>query len=66
MIGLDTNVLIRYLVQDDPDQSRQASEFIEANCSDENTGFNEIRTNYWEKYKKEGRIFFSGIYQKKL
>ncbi len=39
MIGLDTNVLIRYLVQDDPDQSRLASEFIEANCSDESTGF---------------------------
>ena len=25
MIGLDTNVLVRYLVQDDPGQSRQAS-----------------------------------------
>ena len=39
MIGLDTNVLVRYLVQDDPEQSSLASEFIESNCSEENTGF---------------------------
>jgi len=30
MIGLDTNVVVRYLVQDDPDQSAQASTVIEA------------------------------------
>jgi predicted nucleic-acid-binding protein len=30
MIGLDTNVLVRYLVQDDPAQSRAASELIES------------------------------------
>lgn len=29
MIGLDTNVVIRYLVQDDPDQSPVASELID-------------------------------------
>lgn len=29
MIGLDTNVLVRYLVQDDPDQSALASAVIE-------------------------------------
>lgn len=29
MIGLDTNVLVRYLVQDDPDQSAVASALIE-------------------------------------
>ena len=29
MIGLDTNVLVRYIVQDDPKQSRLATEFIE-------------------------------------
>jgi len=39
LIGLDTNVLIRYLVQDHPAQSRLASEFVEGNCSEENTGF---------------------------
>ena len=30
MIGLDTNVLVRYLVQDDPDQSRRAGKCIES------------------------------------
>lgn len=29
MIGLDTNVVVRYLVQDDPDQSAVASAFVE-------------------------------------
>ncbi|HWE85670.1 MAG TPA: type II toxin-antitoxin system VapC family toxin [Terracidiphilus sp.] len=29
MMGLDTNVLLRYLVQDDPKQSRRATEIIE-------------------------------------
>ena len=29
MIGLDTNVLVRYLTQDDPAQSRAASRLIE-------------------------------------
>ena len=39
MIGLDTNVLIRYLVQDDEAQAKIASDFIESKCSDENPGF---------------------------
>ncbi len=30
MIGLDTNVVVRYLVQDEPDQSAQASAVIDA------------------------------------
>ncbi|MEO6919546.1 MAG: type II toxin-antitoxin system VapC family toxin [Collimonas sp.] len=30
MIGLDTNVLVRYLVQDDPAQARKASVLIES------------------------------------
>lgn len=29
MIGLDTNVVVRYLVQDDPVQSKKANQFIE-------------------------------------
>lgn len=29
MIGLDTNVVVRYLAQDDPEQSAQASELID-------------------------------------
>lgn len=30
MIGLDTNVIVRYLAQDDPVQSQQAGELIES------------------------------------
>jgi len=30
MIGLDTNVLVRYLAQDDPAQSRKATRLIES------------------------------------
>lgn len=33
MIGLDTNVLVRYLTQDDPDQSKRASVIIEGAVS---------------------------------
>ncbi|MEW6544329.1 MAG: type II toxin-antitoxin system VapC family toxin [Nitrospirota bacterium] len=39
MIGLDTNVLVRYLVQDDPGQSRKASQFITRGCTRESPGF---------------------------
>jgi predicted nucleic-acid-binding protein len=39
MIGLDTNVLVRYLTQDDPIQSRKATEIIERRLTEENPGF---------------------------
>lgn len=39
MIALDTNVLVRYLVGDDPIQSSAAATFIESELSDENPGF---------------------------
>jgi predicted nucleic-acid-binding protein len=29
MIGLDTNILVRYLTQDDPDQSKKAADEVE-------------------------------------
>lgn len=38
MIGLDTNVLVRYVAQDDPTQSAKASELIES-LSVESPGF---------------------------
>ena len=38
MIGLDTNVIVRYLAQDDPRQSAAASRFIERTLSPENPG----------------------------
>ncbi len=39
MIGLDTNILVRYLTQDDPIQSVKATEIIEQRLSEENPGF---------------------------
>ncbi len=39
MIGLDTNVLIRYLVQDDPGQSRKATQVIVKRCTRDDPGF---------------------------
>jgi predicted nucleic-acid-binding protein len=39
MIGVDTNVLVRYIVQDDPSQSKAAVKFIEKVCSKEFPGY---------------------------
>ena len=39
MIGLDTNVVVRYLTQDDPVQSPQASRIMEKRLSAANPGF---------------------------
>lgn len=39
MIGVDTNVLVRYIVQDDPAQSRAASRFVERTLDMANPGF---------------------------
>ena len=38
MIGLDTNVLVRYLVQDDPGQSRKATQVIAKRCTRDDPG----------------------------
>lgn len=39
MIGLDTNILVRYLAQDDPVQSPKAVELIERRLTEENPAF---------------------------
>ena len=39
MIGIDTNVLIRYIVRDDPNQTAVATKFLEKNISRNNPGF---------------------------
>lgn len=39
MIGLDTNVVLRYLAQDDPRQSKAASTLIENELTREEPGF---------------------------
>lgn len=38
MIGLDTNILVRYLVQDDPEQALRATELIENQCTETSPG----------------------------
>ena len=39
MIGLDTNILVRYLTQDDPTQSAKATDVIERRLTLANPGF---------------------------
>lgn len=39
MIGLDTNILVRYLTQDDPKQSSLANELMESTLTSECPGF---------------------------
>jgi predicted nucleic-acid-binding protein len=39
MIGLDTNILIRYLTQDDPVQAATATEILERRLTPKNHGF---------------------------
>ena len=39
MIGLDTNVLVRFIVQDDPVQSSAATSLMESSCSPDEPGY---------------------------
>ncbi len=39
MIGLDTNVILRYLLQDDPKQSRQANKIFDQQLSEQAPAF---------------------------
>lgn len=39
MIGLDTNILVRYLAQDDPVQSRIATDLMESRATEGDPGF---------------------------
>ncbi len=39
MIGIDTNVLVRYLAQDNPAQSARATRLIESELSERQPGF---------------------------
>jgi predicted nucleic-acid-binding protein len=39
VIGLDTNVLIRYIVRDDAQQAQAATELIESTCTSDTPGF---------------------------
>ena len=39
MIGLDTNLLVRLVVGDDPQQTGQAKAFVDRHCTPETPGF---------------------------
>ena len=39
MVGLDTNVIVRYIMQDDPIQVAQAVAVIEEELTQDNPGF---------------------------
>jgi predicted nucleic-acid-binding protein len=39
VIGLDTNVLIRLVVGDDPQQAHQARRFVDRHCTPDSPGF---------------------------
>ncbi len=39
MIGLDTNILVRYFAQDDPVQSRKATVLMEQRLTEQSPGF---------------------------
>ena len=39
MIGLDTNILVRFLTQDDPEQAELVNRLIETQCSKAEPGF---------------------------
>ena len=39
MIGLDTNILVRFVTRDDQDQWQQVNTFLKANCSSKNPGW---------------------------
>jgi predicted nucleic-acid-binding protein len=39
MIGLDTNVLVRLLVRDDPRQTEAARRFVDRHCTPDSPGF---------------------------
>ena len=44
MIGLDTNVILRYLLQDDPKQTCQANVIFDRQLSEQNPGFISLAT----------------------
>ncbi|MEX0746798.1 MAG: type II toxin-antitoxin system VapC family toxin [Rhodothermales bacterium] len=39
MTGIDTNVLVRYLTRDEPDQYTRAKTFLTSRCTPEDPGF---------------------------
>lgn len=46
MIGLDTNILVRYIVQDDAGQAAAATALIEGECTAKNPGWVDCVVQY--------------------
>ena len=44
MIGLDTNTVLRYLLQDDPTQTQQVNRIFDQQLTEENPGFLNLAT----------------------
>ena len=42
MIGLDTDILVRYILQDDPEQAAIAGHLIESQCTAHSPGYTSI------------------------
>jgi predicted nucleic-acid-binding protein len=60
MIGLDTNILVRYLTQDDAVQSRKATEILERRLTEDNPGFVSIVAMVETVWVLERAYGFSG------
>lgn len=39
MVGIDTNVLVRFVTKDDEKQWKQADAYLKSNCTEENPGW---------------------------
>jgi predicted nucleic-acid-binding protein len=67
MIGLDTNVLVRYLAQDDPIQSPRATELFERKLTEARPGFVSLITlaeTIWvlsRTYKADSLLVADGL-----
>ena len=60
MIGLDTNIMVRYLTQDDPVQSGKATEILERRLTEDNPGFVSIVAMVETVWVLERAYGFSG------
>jgi predicted nucleic-acid-binding protein len=60
MIGLDTNVVVRYLTQDDPQQSRRASQIFDQQLTSAEPGFLSVVTMVETVWVLDRAYRFSG------
>jgi predicted nucleic-acid-binding protein len=61
MIGLDTNIIVRYLTQDDPVQSRIASDLFEHRLTIDEPGFVSVVAMVETVWVLERSYNFSGV-----